>query len=297
MEIDYKTLIENMTDGLYLVDKNRFITHWNKAAESITGYTAEEVVGKRCMDNILVHVDEEGRSLCRGLCPLARAIKDGKSRQTHAYLHHKLGHRVPVLIRTLPIRDKSDAIVGGAELFSDAGSRRVLVDRIRDLEKLAIIDDLTGLSNRRYMEKELEGSLQEYLRYGMNIGILFMDIDHFKKFNDTYGHIAGDMVLKAVARTILSSQRPFDHFGRWGGEEIVGIVRNVDAKALKTLGNRYRYLIEKSIIHYEGKSLHVAVSVGATLMRETDTMSVVIKRADQLMYTSKQNGRNQLTLG
>ena len=94
-----------------------------------------------------------------------------------------------------------------------------------------------------------------------------MDIDHFKKFNDTYGHDVGDQVLKYVANTLLKNSRPFDVMGRWGGEEFVGILRNVGLEQLEELGNRLRMLVESSYIASQDKTLHVTISMGATLMR------------------------------
>jgi diguanylate cyclase (GGDEF)-like protein len=124
-----------------------------------------------------------------------------------------------------------------------------------------------------------------------------MDIDHFKQFNDTYGHDVGDDVLKFVANTFVANSRPFDVYGRWGGEEFIGIIRNINNHDLKNLGNRVRYLVENSYITHNDKTLQVTISVGATLVSESDTMESLIKRADKLLYKSKVAGRNCLTIG
>ena len=86
-EKSYRTLIDNLYDGVYYVDKKRTIQYWNKAAEKITGFKSQQVVGKRCSDNILTHVDSEGNSLCQGMCPLAETISDGLPREAEVYLH------------------------------------------------------------------------------------------------------------------------------------------------------------------------------------------------------------------
>jgi diguanylate cyclase (GGDEF)-like protein len=134
-------------------------------------------------------------------------------------------------------------------------------------------------------------------RLGTPFGLLFMDIDRFKDVNDTYGHDAGDQVLKTVALTISFISRPYDLFGRWGGEEFVGIVRNVDSESLRKIGNRFRALIEHTIIHLPKRSISVTVSIGATMAVPGDTMDSLVRRADELMYRSKENGRNLVTLG
>jgi diguanylate cyclase (GGDEF)-like protein len=124
-----------------------------------------------------------------------------------------------------------------------------------------------------------------------------MDIDYFKSINDTHGHDAGDKLLKCVANTFTANARPFDLYGRWGGEEFIGVIRNINGKNLEQMGNRLRTLIENSYIVHEKEMLHVTISIGATLVNDTDTVERLIKRADTLLYESKAAGRNYLTMG
>ncbi len=293
----FSAIIDNLYDGLYFVDTNRKITYWNKAAEKISGFSAAEVVGKSCADNILTHVDSEGRSLCLGLCPLAQCIKDGQPREAELYLHHKDGHRVPVSIRISVLKDDLGNIIGGVELFTDISNQKASELRVKELEKMAMLDKLTQLANRNFLEKELESRFQEHKRYQVPFGILFMDIDHFKKFNDTYGHDVGDQVLKFVAQTFTTSSRPFDLYGRWGGEEFIGIIRNITEKDLLHLGNKLRILVQNSYLPHDGDKLQVTISCGATMVGADDTIDSLVKRADTLLYESKKAGRNRLTLG
>ena len=111
------------------------------------------------------------------MCPLSETIKDGTTREAEVYLHHKQGHRVPVWIRATPLRDEKNNIVGGAELFSDSSAQHLMLQRIQDLEELALIDNLTQLSNRKHLESEILKSLQEMKRYKLPFAILFIDID------------------------------------------------------------------------------------------------------------------------
>jgi diguanylate cyclase (GGDEF)-like protein/PAS domain S-box-containing protein len=296
MQHDYQQLLDNMFDGLYFVDRQRVITYWNKAAEKITGYLASEVIGRSCKDGILMHIDDKGRSLCKGMRPLAWTIGDGKPREAEIFLHHKEGHRVPVWVRVMPLKDENGAIIGGVELFSDLSNESIISERIRELERRAMLDRLTGLPNRNHLEPEIDGLLHEVKRYNAQFGVLFCDIDNFKSFNDTYGHDLGDTVLKTVARTLKFNTRPFDLFGRWGGEEFVGIIRNVNRDTLYLVGERCRVVVEKTLIPYNNTALNVTVSIGATTGRTVDTVDSVLKRADTLLYESKRNGRNRVTL-
>ena len=149
----FSVIVDNLYDGLYVVDRNRIITYWNKAAERISGFSADEVLGKSCSENILTHVDAEGNSLCMGMCPLAKGIADGKQREVELYMHHKDGHRIPVSCRFGVLTDEEGNITGAVELFADISSQKVRESRIQELEKIAMLDRLTQLPNRDYLEK------------------------------------------------------------------------------------------------------------------------------------------------
>ena len=293
----FARIIDNLHDGLYFVDTNRVITYWNRAAERISGYSSAEVVGKSCADNILTHIDCDGNHLCIEGCPLAATIADGADREAEIYMHHKDGHRIPVSVRVSTLRDSAGNVMGGVELFSDISNLQANTLRVAELEKLALLDSLTQLANRHYLNREIQARFEEYKRHAIPLGLLFIDIDHFKKVNDTYGHDVGDEVLRFVAQTFIANSRPFDLYGRWGGEEFLGVIRNISAADLEHLGNRLRILIENSYIIHDDQKIQVTVSLGATQVGEQDTIELLVKRADALLYQSKQTGRNRLTMG
>ncbi len=291
----YKTLLDNLYDGVYFADKNRRITYWNKGAERITGFTASEVVGRPCADEILVHVDREGRNLCGGLCPLADVLACGEVRSSDVYLRHKDGHRVHIVVRVAPIRDDRGAVIGGVEVFTDNTPAAEALERFAELERLAFLDPLTGLANRRYAEIALRARLEELLRYGWRFGVLFIDIDRFKDVNDRFGHDTGDEVLKMTAKTLENCVRPFDMVSRWGGEEYVALIAHVEGDELMATANRCRALVAQSTLHAATSPVRVTISIGATLARGDDTGESLVKRADRLMYKSKAAGRNTVS--
>lgn len=297
MKLDYKSLLSNVSDGVYFTDRHRTIIYWNKAAEGITGFSAEEVMGHGCHDNILIHVDDHGRSLCQAGCPMAQTIKDLKPHQGHVFVHHKLGHRIPVHIRTMPLVDEEGEVLGGAEFFIEVSKNEIMQQRLKELQQLALLDPLTELPNRRHLELEIDARFHEMERIGLTFGLLFMDIDHFKDINDAYGHETGDKVLQTVARTLRAATRPFDLVGRWGGEEFLGVIRNIQLDQLIEIGERLRQLVRASSVPSHRQRLRATISIGATLATEGDSRGKLVNRADQLMYTSKQNGRNRLTVG
>jgi diguanylate cyclase (GGDEF)-like protein/PAS domain S-box-containing protein len=297
MDIDYQELIGHIFDGLYLVDTNRTIVYWNASAERITGYTMDEVAGHACHANILVHVDTGGKNLCRSMCPLAATIKDGKPRDAEIYLRHKHGHRIPVWARTTQLKDSKGRVIGGAELFSDLSADNVITHKIEELRRFSMIDPLTQLANRRYIEIELTGHISEKQRYNIPFGLLMLDLDYFKRINDRFGHDAGDRVLQTVARTMMQSARSHDLYGRWGGEEFIGLIRSADRDALEVVCNRLRALVASTFIKQNGATISVTASIGATMAKPGDSFESILKRADTLLYASKQNGRNRCTFG
>lgn len=292
----YQELIEHIPDGVYFVDRAKRITFWNKGAEKITGYTKEEVVGFCCADNILKHIDDCGHELCLVGCPLSQTLLHKNNLEVDVYLHHKDGHRVPVSVRVSPILNEEGEVVGAVEVFSDNSQKINQIKELENLRKEVFIDALTQVGNRKFLEIKLDYRWQEMGLYNIPFGILFLDIDRFKKFNDTYGHEIGDRVLLMVTKTISNLIRGMDVIARWGGEEFVVIVTNVDGQKLAKVAERIRIFIEKSWLTVNEENIRVTVSIGATLARKDDTIQSLIKRADELMYQSKESGRNRVTL-
>ncbi len=292
----YQEVLNNLYEGVYFLDTERTISFWNQGAERITGYMAPEVIGRPCADDVLCHVDQEGTSLCQDDCPAARTLEDGQSREADVFLLHRNGHRVPVRIRVAPIMDAAGRIIGAVEVFADNSSRETLRDRIDLLEKLTGLDPLTQLPNRRRLDDEIKARLAESERYGLTFGILFADIDRFKAVNDSHGHAIGDEVLKMVGNTMLNALRPFDIAGRWGGEEFLAVVVNVDLETLSVVAERMRSLVAQSRLPHEGENITVTLSIGACLVLPGDDGDSLLRRADEGLYRSKAGGRNQVTI-
>jgi diguanylate cyclase (GGDEF)-like protein/PAS domain S-box-containing protein len=292
----YELLLDNLSDGVYFVNPERQITFWNQAAERITGFAKSEVLGKRCADNLLRHVDDRGNPLCEGACPLAHTLRDGLKRSASVFLHHKNGSRLPVAIGIAPITDKRHQIIGAVEIFRDDSATMAALEKIKDLEDLAYLDGLTRLANRIYVQTFIVSKFNELRRLGLSFGVIFADVDRFKQINDTFGHQRGDQVLKMVAQTLAKNCRSFDLAGRWGGEEFLCVLTKLTGPDhLINIAERLRSLVESAWLSLGECSLRVTISLGVTLARLQDTPETLIQRADDLMYQSKAGGRNCIT--
>lgn len=293
----YKRILDSLYDGVYLVDLDRRTTYWNSGAERITGYRPDEAVGRRCQDNFLVHLDDRGNSLCLHGCPLSSTMANGQPLEVEVYLQHKDGYHIPISVRAAPIRDGTGRVVGAVEVFSDNSRIAAMTDLIKELRQLSLLDHSTEVGNRRFLEQQLIARLNEQDRYGWRVGVLFVDIDHFKEINDRNDHIVGDRVIRMVARTLANGIRSFDIVGRWGGDEFVVLIVNVDEEQLHTVSEKLRRLIENSGFTEGGETIRVTVSVGGVLAAAGENPEAVIRRADRLMLASKTAGRNRVTIG
>ncbi|MDO9390167.1 MAG: sensor domain-containing diguanylate cyclase [bacterium] len=291
----YKAILDQTYDGVYFVDNEKRITYWNKGAQSISGYQPEEVITLRCSDDLLCHIDAEGRSMCGPLCPLSRAVNGGQSTaQTRVYLKHKDGRRVPVDVVSSPISGPAGERLGAVQIFRDASIYEEEAKASELLSKLAAIDPLTELLNRRKIEMELDLELKKSKRLGLPLSLVFCDLDYFKHINDKYGHPVGDEVLKGVSRQLQAGIREYDRVARYGGEEFLIMLPQTKAEIAVEIADRLRTSIERwRLIHQEKLwPLNVTISMGVAEMNRDETLDSLIDRADKALYRAKQGGRN-----
>jgi two-component system cell cycle response regulator len=178
--------------------------------------------------------------------------------------------------------------------------RKRYADRLRtnvqQSMELALTDSLTGLYNRRYMETHLETLIEKAFQTERPLALVMIDIDHFKPINDTYGHDAGDEVLRQFAARVQSSVRGIDLACRYGGEEFVVVMPDADMSIARAVGERLRRNIaaEPFLVSKGANKLDVTISVGIAMRREGDAADTVLKRADEALYQAKRDGRNRV---
>lgn len=299
MNIDlsfYVSILENFTDGVVFTDPEGQIVYWNQSMEALTGFRLNEAAKAESLDSFLnLEKMDENEPEAEG--SFIRAVQgELKPAESLVWLNFPKGERIPAIWKTIPVQSMEGKIMGTAHAFRDCRLLYELQDRLQEWEKRASIDFLTELPNRSFVELNLRSRMYEYRRNGWPFGILMLDIDHFKAFNDTHGHDTGDAVLKLVAAALAKHTRPYDVIGRWGGEEFLGIVAHVDKLGLYSFAERLRYVVQKTGLKTNGEILRVTVSIGAAVVRSDDDQESFLKRADCNLYLSKQNGRNRTTI-
>lgn len=240
-----------------------------------------------------------GLSLSLYLCAyraLTQAIINNipDSVRADAQLHHQLAeflYKINTLDMSLAIETYHNSQVQNLEQSLDG----MQVQQAQLMEQ-AITDSLTGMVNHDTIFNELDLVLKRAKQHNTPVCVVMADLDHFKKVNDTYGHQAGDTVLKVVAQRIKSSLRDFDIVGRYGGEEFMLVLQNTSVDVAKKVAERIRLRIADLPINLPTVILDATVSMGIAEAKAEDTVESLVERADQSLYQSKHNGRNRVTV-
>ncbi len=291
-------ILNNLEEGAYLIDLERKIIFWNRSAERITGFSAEDVLGRTCSDNILNHVDREGHLLCGERCPLMDVMNTKEEQTACVFLHHKEGYRIPVKVHGVPWSYDSGKLEGVLELFTDTSEIRMARRKIDLLHEELYKDTLTRVGNRRYCDKELEHFLDDYRNKQIPFAAAICDLDHFKHINDTYGHEFGDRILKMTAGTLVKALRDEDIVCRWGGEEFMLLLPGVsEEQQIRAVFDRVLIMIGESFLLAGEDKVSVTASFGITLMKRDDGEESLFTRIDSLLYQSKNSGRNRYSIG
>ena len=302
LDKDLQDIFDAVSDGVYVTTQEREIIFWSKGAERITGYSSDDVLNKHCYDNILVHNDASGRTLCSDGCPLQACLGTGEPQDAkQVFLQRKNGERVAVYARTAVLDAGGRRL--GVEIFgelasADGGS---LAEKLRQLAENSIVDDLTGLYNRRYVETILEEQYGLFKRHFQRFGLVMIDVDRFKDINDTFGHLAGDEALKSVASTLRRSLRSMDVLARFGGDEFIIVCPLIELEGIEKLSERVVELVHHAVVSStdaESRSIEVTVSVGGSMVDYKDKSAAdIIARADEALYRVKRDGGNWHGLG
>ena len=292
----YDMLLNDLQEAVIIFDPSLRVIFWNTSSEQITGYAREEVLGKPCLKNVLLDHANSVISPCKKDCPALQTLKDGQIRSMEAFLQHKQGYRFPVHIRVIPIKNQEGKVIAALETFQELSPKVSVPQKKTDLQRMGLLDPLTELGNRRYLEMHLNSRLEEMKRYGLSFGILLIDVDDMDKIHEVYGTVTGDKVIKMISRTLASNIRFFEVTGRWNGEQFLVVLLNLNEKKLDLVANKLRLLVAQSYLKDREATIKTTVSIGATLAQFNDSAAGLIARAEKLAEHSKWLGKNKVTL-
>lgn len=301
------------SNGIVIVDAQKDdlpIVSVNPAFEQITGFRSAEVVGR---SPVMLEGEDRAQRNTSGL-GLARQQrrdvyvetcnrrKDGTEYWTELFVapiidrHGALTHFVGILNDITARRKAVEALQRYREELEEKVDQRTaeLKEANERLTTLATEDGLTGLKNRRIFNIRLEEEVNRSLRYGAPLSLMLLDVDHFKKYNDKFGHPAGDDVLRTVGKVLMESSRTTDLVARYGGEEFAIIMINTDEAGSMVLAERVRQSIEQS--PWELRQVTASIGV-ASLTGDVRDPESFLKAADGALYAAKEGGRNRVATG
>jgi diguanylate cyclase (GGDEF)-like protein len=195
------------------------------------------------------------------------------------------------LIDEYVLRD-GDFIKIGRTIFKFLSGGNIENAYHEEIYRLTTVDGLTQIFNRRYFLEQLDREVSRAKRYRRELSLILFDIDHFKAINDSYGHLAGDYVLKQLATVIKGKIRREDIFARYGGEEFAIVLPEIDGPNSAAFGEKVRKIVEKAPFKFEDTKIPVTVSVGVGTCIEADDAAGLLKRTDEKLYEAKGAGRN-----
>jgi diguanylate cyclase (GGDEF)-like protein/PAS domain S-box-containing protein len=291
----FRDLLDNMRGMVQSVAIDGKILYVNKSWRDKLGYTAEEAASLPFA--AVIHPKEKERSA--GI--FERAIRGEVFKTLPAKLITKAGQTLAVEA-DIAWRFEGGKPVASRTIFYDVTERDEQKQKIDDYQKdleeanrsltlLSVTDELTGLRNRRALQDRLEEDFGLARRHSWPLGLLMLDVDHFKQFNDTFGHLAGDEVLKRVARALQQNVRVTDFVCRFGGEEFAVLLPNTGLGGCVMLAENLRKVVEESA--WELRTVTISIGVAGLWASCADTTSLV-QQADEALYRAKRGGRNRV---
>lgn len=283
-------LIQLSPDAIIVSDRDGTIVFANQTCSSLLEYTPEDLLGQRIEMLVPDAVRTNHETYRKDFMQTAETRAMG--RLTHLEARKKTGDCVPVDISLTPISSNGESFV--VATIRDATRQRDLIDK---LDSLASTDPLTGALNRRSFYRVAEREIERKARHGHSVSLMMIDIDHFKRINDEYGHDAGDQALIDMTQTSIELLRKNDSFSRIGGEEFVIIASEAGIDTAKNLAERLRTTLEKVVVNTKAGTLSFTVSIGLTEVRDDEKdINIALKRADEGLYTAKESGRNRVVV-
>jgi diguanylate cyclase (GGDEF)-like protein len=256
--------IRNVDDSVFITDMNNKILFVNEAFCKTYGYKEEDIIGKD--GRVLGEIDRDGEF----------------------YHKRKDGDEFPIDLTVSVLKDEKDQKVAIVRIAHNITERKRMEEELR---RLATTDPLTMAYNRTKFNEIISREIERVKRYGQRLSMIIFDIDHFKRVNDTHGHMVGDEVLRTIADLVRNNIRKIEYLIRWGGEEFMILASEIALDEAVALAERIKGVIENHRFDDVGQ---VTISCGVTEFKEGDSVDTFIKRADDALYMAKKKGKNRV---
>jgi len=283
--------LETTRTGIVFVDPFLKILYWNPGAERLTGISKSSAEDRLFQPDLLLIRDEHGRELAEGDFPVLQALQKGEQRYRRVLIRTRTARDFIVDMHVAPVMDGSGTLQGAVVTMHDVSPELSLVARCQSLYEMATRDPLTQVANRAEFDRVHSMFVKAHLDRKLPCSLILTDLDHFKSINDTYGHQAGDEVLKAFAKVLKSSCRTGDVVARYGGEEFAILCPDCDQAAAARRAEAIRTAWAEMDQPALGGQRSTA-SFGVTEVQPGDTPSSMLARADRALYMAKESGRN-----
>lgn len=292
----FKVALDNLPLGVYMVDTNLRIVFWNRGAERISGYLAQDILGRHCREKLLVDLDESNPIACGEACQLTDSMRDGQAREADVLLRHKTGHRIPVHVRSMPLRNSSNKIIGATEYFEESRFSAARERRGKAAEKSGGMDAATGLLDAATTRLRLQESMAEFVEHRRPFCVLMAEVDELSKCQQIHGKEAAEAARVVVGHTLSNALRPTDVIGCWDEHQFLAIVKNCERPVLKNVGERVRKMESHSQVEWWGDELPVSVSIGGAAVADGDNVDALAARAQAALRRSIAEGGNRVTV-
>ena len=290
-QIFRERLVDSMRDAVIFVDVSLRITLWNQGAERLTGIPGAGVLQRHFSPEMFDLHTDAGARVFDDMCPVADALKANEIRIRRYILRGRQQKEVTVEMQVVPVTSDDGRPHGAAVLLRDVSPELSLEARCQSLHQAATKDPLTGVANRAEFNRVHQMFVMAHLERKLPCSLIIADIDHFKKVNDTFGHQAGDEVLKSFAQLMKQSCRPGDLVARYGGEEFVILCADCNNAAAYRRADAIRRSFSQ-FPHEVMNGRSATSSFGVTEIQDGDTPDTMVSRADRALYEAKEAGRN-----
>ena len=288
-----RRILAALPEAVCCKDPEGRILFWNAAAERLTGYTHEEISRRPGSLDEARCTDWSGEPVREDDLPSVRCMTEDRPVTRNIFLRRNDGRRIWVELRCAPVRDETGAPAGCLIVLRDVTSTLAIGEALRQARRAAEIDPLTGLANRRNLDRMLDIHLDVLAREGRPFSLVLADLDHFKSIKDAWGHAVGDRTLIAFADLLQSHSRAEDLVVRFGGEEFVVLLPDHPLDVAAKIAERLRAATPSAAPpEREGRALTASFGVAQAVPGES--AADLVRRADAALYRAKSGGRDRV---